>query len=72
MDGLILIKQFTTEKISPGGQLKNDSFLSQTVFCQDSGEIRKMGSDLASACLCSIVKLLAIPYNIFILNFMSL
>lgn len=61
-----------TDKISPGNLLKTDSFLSQIVFCQDSGEIRKMGSELASDCLRSIVKLLVTPYNIIILNFISL
>lgn len=61
-----------TDKTSPGNQLKKkkkDFFLSQIVFCQYSGEIRKMGSELASDSLCSIIKPLVIPSNIFILNF---
>lgn len=60
-----------TDKISPGNHVKNDFFLSQTVFCQDSGEIRKMGSEPANDCLSCIVKLLVIPSDIFILYLIS-
>lgn len=39
-----------TDKISPGNHVQNDFFLSQILFCQDSGEIRKMGSEPANDC----------------------
>ena len=51
--------------------MKNDFFLSQIVFFQDSEEIRKMKTEPANDCLCSTVKPFIIPSNIFILNLIS-
>lgn len=56
------------DKLSPGNQLQNNSFLSQTLFCQVCEEIWKMGSEPGNDCLCNIVKLLVILCNVFIVN----